>query len=192
MKLYHYSVDSYKDGEKLINGYVDHYTFAEPFILALEKGMSVFMAVLFSTMYTSREIKDLKLRKYENYQKDAVEGIFEYVRQTEFKESSVSRLNCVYYCKTREEAIEYLKEDCLADGLFSKDRIKLLEVDVEDSRIRYYDQQYYNLSMDVIEKNDIEAIIDNARSYYSEKRSYCPLIEIVSDGDNQIIKEILF
>lgn len=37
MILYHYSVDSYKDAERLVNDYKNNYRFAEPYILALRK-----------------------------------------------------------------------------------------------------------------------------------------------------------
>lgn len=49
MKLYHYSVDSYRGGESLINDYKNGYSYAEPFILALREGMDVFKTVYFST-----------------------------------------------------------------------------------------------------------------------------------------------
>ena len=38
MILYHYSVDSYQSGEKLINDFKKQYRFAEPFILSLQRG----------------------------------------------------------------------------------------------------------------------------------------------------------
>ena len=76
MILYHYSVDSYNGGERLINDYKNIYRFAEPYILALRKSREIFDAVFFSTMYMSREVNALGLRKCDNYQKDSVEGIF--------------------------------------------------------------------------------------------------------------------
>ena len=51
----------------------------EPFILALRENISVFKATYYASMYFSRELCDLKLRKHENFRKDAVEAIFEYV-----------------------------------------------------------------------------------------------------------------
>ena len=38
MILYHYSVDSYRGGECLINDYKRGFRFAEPFLLALDAG----------------------------------------------------------------------------------------------------------------------------------------------------------
>lgn len=42
MILFHYSVDSYTDAPSLTNDYVGHYKYAEPFLLALERGRAVF------------------------------------------------------------------------------------------------------------------------------------------------------
>ena len=189
MKLYHYSVDSYKGDEQLVNDFKNNYGFAEPYILALKESRAVFEAVFLSTMYMSRELKALGLRKYENYEKDAVEGIFEYVRETEFPEKT-SRLRCVYYCETEKEALDYAMDDCIADGLFTKEQVALLEVEVEESRICRYDQTFYNLASEAIESNDIDSVFNYARQYFSCKRSENPLIEIVSDGSNRVLRRI--
>lgn len=191
MKLYHYSVDSYQGAKQLTNDYKNNYQFAEPYILALRESREAFDAVFLATMYMSREIKALGLRKYENYQKDAVEGIFEYVRETEFPENT-SRLRCVYYCETEQEALAYAKEDCFSDGLFTKDQVALLEVEVEDSSIRRYDQSYYNLALEAIKKHNIDSVFAYARQYYSCQRSDHPLIEVVADGSNTVLRTIAY
>ncbi|MBR1710587.1 MAG: hypothetical protein IJ719_17480 [Clostridia bacterium] len=191
MKLYHYSVDSYQGAKQLTNDYKNNYRFAEPYILALRESREAFDAVFLATMYMSREIKALGLRKYENYQKDAVEGIFEYVRETEFPENT-SRLRCVYYCETEQEALAYAKEDCFSDGLFTKDQVALLEVEVEDSSIRRYDQFYYNLALEAIKKHNIDSVFAYARKYYSCQRSDHPLIEVVADGSNTVLRTIAY
>lgn len=191
MKLYHYSVDSYRGAEHLTNDYKNNYQFAEPYILALRESREVFKAVFFAAMYMSREIKSLGLRKYENYLKDAVEGIFEYVKETEFPEST-SRLRCVYYCESVQEALSYVRDDCISDGLFSKEQVIILEVEVEDSSIRRYDQTYFNLASEAVEKNDIDSVFAYARQYFSCRRSENPSIEIAADGNNMVLRKIEF
>lgn len=191
MILYHYSVDSYNGGERLINDYKNNYRFAEPYILALRKSREIFDAVFFSTMYMSREVNALGLRKYDNYQKDSVEGIFEYIRETEFPKST-SRLRCVYYCETEKEALDYANEDCIESGLFTKEQIALLKVEVEDSRVFRYDQVFFNLASEAVEKNDVESVFMYARKYFSCQRSDMPLIEVVSDGDNHVLQRIVY
>ncbi len=191
MKLYHYSVDSYKGARHLTNDYKNNYQFAEPYILALRQSRKTFDAVFLATMYMSREVKALGLRKYENYQKDAIEGIFEYVRETEFP-NDTSRLRCVYYCENKRDALDYVQEDCLSNGLFEKEQVVLLEVEVEENRIRRYDQSFFNLASEAIEQNDIDSVFSYARQYFSCRRSENPLIEIVADGDNIVLRKIEF
>ena len=191
MILYHYSADSYQGGSTLINDYKKQYQYAEPFILALRQNMDIFKAAYYAAMYMGRELVSLNLRKYENYCKDAVEAVFEYVRETEFPELP-GRLNCVYYCRTKEEALSFLEDDCLADGLFSKEQVKLLEVEVEEARVRIYDQNFYNQAMEEIKRQDFESVFTNARKYYSLERTEEPLLEIIADGQNRIIAEIQY
>ena len=142
-------------------------------------------------MSYSRELCALGLRKHENYAKDAVEGIFEWVRRRDFSADSASRVGCVYYCESKDEAIAYLKADCLDNGDFSVDQVKLLEVEVDAARVFRYDQSFYNRAIDAMEqKRDLDAVIALAKAYFSKRRSEEPLIEILSDGKNRVIREI--
>lgn len=186
MILFHYSVDSYTDAPSLTNDFAGHYKYAEPFLLALERGRQVFDAVFYSAMYASRDLVDLGLRKNENYRKDAVEGIFEYVRRTEFGGVPVSRLHCVYYCASMEEARKYAWDDALKGGGFTKEQVKLLTVETEENRAYAYDQEFYNTAMKAVEKNDIDAVFPLARKYFALERTESPLIEILADGENRV------
>jgi biopolymer transport protein ExbD len=76
-------------------------------------------------------------------------------------------------------------------GRTHEDQVKLLEVEVEDSRIFMYDQCFYNRAVDVLEKTrDLEAVKALAEAYFSMQRSAEPLIEILSDGKNRVIREL--
>ncbi|MBP5659742.1 MAG: hypothetical protein J6X08_00255, partial [Lachnospiraceae bacterium] len=81
-------------------------------------------------------------------------------------------------------------DDCIADGLFTKEQVALLEVEVEESRICRYDQTFYNLASEAIESNDIDAVFNYARLYFLCKRSENPLIEVVADGANRVLRRI--
>ena len=187
MILFHYSVDSYTDSPSLTNDFAGHYKYAEPFLLALERGRQVFDAVFYSAMYASRDLVDLGLRKNENYRKDAVEGIFEYVRRTEFGGVPVSRLHCVYYCASLEEVRKYAWDDALKGGGFTKEQVKLLTVETPEERTYAYDQEFYNAAMKAVEKNDIDAVFALARKYFALERTENPLIEILADGENRVL-----
>jgi len=191
MILFHYSVDSYQGGDTLYNDYKNLFRFAEPFILALERSEDCFWSTYFSAMSYSRDLCALGLRKRENYLKDALEGIFEYVRKHEFNDRSVSRIHCVYYCREKDEAISFLKDDCIDSGEFSVDQVKLLEVEVEDKSIFEYDQSFFNEAEGIIEKErNLEKVFELARKYYSLDRTDAPLIEVLSSGKNRILKVI--
>ena len=192
MVLYHYSVDSYTGDASLVNDYGKHFRFTEPLLLALERGCETFYGAYYAAMYFSRELCDMKLRKYENYRKDAVEAIFEYVRRTKLPETSVSRQVCVYYCDSVEAAKKYMYDDCLADGNFTKEQVKLLRVEVDETRVRRYDQTFYNRAIAAAEKGDIDAAFALAERYFSGERSDEPLIEILSDGENRVLGEVEF
>mgnify|MGYP002523908188 FL=1 len=147
----------------------------------------MFDAVFYSAMYASRDLVDLGLRKNENYRKDAVEGIFEYVRRTEFGGVPVSRLHCVYYCASLEEARKYAWDDALKGGGFTKEQVKLLTVETPEERTYAYDQEFYNAAMKAVEKNDIDAVFALARKYFALERTENPLIEILADGENRVL-----
>ena len=191
MILYHYSVDSYRGGGKLVNDFKNNYRFAEPYLLALDEGEACFRSVYLAALATARELCALGLRKHENCGKDAVEGIFEWVRRREFPDSSASRVGCVYYCESREEAVAYLRDDCIDNGDFAWEQVKLLEVEVEDERVFRYDQSFYNRAVERFEQSrDLAGAIALARAYFSLQRSEQPLIEILADGENRVLREI--
>lgn len=82
---------------------------------------------------------------------------------------SVSRIGCVYYCENQDEAIAYLKDDC----------------------IYLYDQSFFNQAESIMEtENALDKVIELARKYYSLERTDTPLIEVLSDGKNRILREI--
>ena len=191
MILYHYSVDSYKGGDSLICDYKRQHRFAEPFYLALERSEDCFFGVYFAAMACARELCALGLRKHENYIKDAVEGVFEFVRRHRFVDRSVSRVGCVFYCESVSEAITCLKADCIDNCDFSPEQVKLLEVEVEDGRVFYYDQSYYNRATEIMEnERNLAAVMALAEAYFNQERSASPIIEILSDGENRILREL--
>ena len=67
-----------------------------------------------------------------------------------------------------------------------------MEVEVEESRIRHYDQSFYNLALEAIDQNDIDSVFSYARQYFSCQRSNNPLIEVVADGDNNVLRSIAY
>lgn len=191
MILYHYSVDSYKEGGRLFNDYKKQFRFAEPYLLALEQGEACFWSVFYANMAFSRELCALGLRRHENFIKDAAEGIFEFLRRRDCPACSASRVGCVYYCESKEEAVSYLREDCLDSGDFSPEQIRLLEVEVEERRVFRYDQTFYNRAVSELGAGrDLQKVFALAGAYFAGERSDTPLIEILSDGENRVVREL--
>ena len=191
MILYHYSVDSYRGGDTLLNDYNGLYRFAEPFLLALERSEDCFWSTYFSAMAYTRELCALQLRKHENYVKDAVEAAFEFVRKRDFGDCSVSRIGCVYYCESREAALACLAKDCLDNGDYTVEKVKLLEVDVAEDSIHRYDQSWFNRAEKIMEtERDLEKVLALAADYFSHALSEEAIVEILSAGRNRIIRQI--
>ena len=99
----------------------------------------------------------------------------------------VSRLHCVYYCASMEEARKYAWDDALKGGGFTKEQVKLLTVETPEERAYAYDQEFYNAAMKAVEKNDIDAVFALARKYFALERTESPLIEILADGENRVL-----
>ena len=71
-----------------------------------------------------------------------------------------------------------------------REQVCLLEVEVDESRVYRYDQQFYNLAMEAMEKNETDAVFEMAKRYFSKERTKEPLIEILCDSPNEVVREI--
>ncbi len=157
--------------------------------MALKKNKEVFYATYYSALYLERQIRDMGLRSYKTCPKDATEAIFEYTRQILFPDA-VSRISCVFYCETLEEAVQCAMEDWINCGDKTKEEVKILMVDVDDSRIARYDQVLYNEAYEAVEHCNFEKAMKLAENYFAGKQSENPIFELVSDGTNKVVKEI--
>ena len=102
MIVYHYS-QTLKEGDRLEPGHVDYMDLCEPFIKALERSRDCFIGMLLSGKYMFAVLNRLDRRCWADYAKWATEGLFEFVRKTEFPQC-VSRLHCSYFCIGLDDA----------------------------------------------------------------------------------------
>lgn len=94
-------------------------------------------------------------------------------------------------CKTADEAVKYLRDDCLDSGDFTREQVKLLEVETDGSRVFSYDQYFFNEAERVMEdERSLERVKELARRYFSGEMSENPLVEILSDGKNKVLREL--
>lgn len=185
MLAYHYSV-TYEGDASLKNDYHNKYATAEPFIFALEEGRGVFSSMLLWGIYKDRLLKSEKKGWFE-YAKDATEAVFEFVRRREFPDHSVSRLNCVYAVDSLEEARKYAEEDW-----GDEPALKILELELDEEKTVRYDRALYDKAYEGLTQfrggNDLDAAMEYARRYFSKDRSETPVYELLSDGENRVIR----
>ncbi len=192
MNLYHYSL-SYNGDKTLQNDYNKHFSLAEPMLLALRKSIDKLDNLVLSLLYLCRVYENCNPGEKSylfNYEKNEVEAIFEYIRETEFPHNSVSRLNCVYYFRSVESAMKALYEDWIVCGDATKEEVKLLEVEVLDGLVMDYDQYWYNCAYDCMKEQNIEKVMEYARRYFSGTMSDSPTTETLCSSENHVLREI--
>ena len=128
-------------------------------------------------------IASMKLQgdEWREYVKWCVEGIFEFVRETEFS-FLPSRLNCSYYF----DNIEYYKVLYEAGWAQKSEeeraQIRLFEVDLEEEKPTKYDMLLFDEAFDVmLNTKNIKGVVECARKYFSGECSNNPVWEIMSD-----------
>lgn len=190
MIAYHYSVTYQEGTQSLQKDYRKNHLLAEPYIRAMENSHDIFSSMLLWGMYRDRWERRENKRKFE-YAKDALEGVWEYVRKNEFSDHSVSRLNCVYGCVSLEEARKLAALDWGEDWEDSS-TLKILELELNPDRTMVYDQTFYNEAYDRMVdyhgEADLQVIMDLARRYFSGEKSENYLPEVLSDGENRILR----
>ncbi len=194
MILYHYSY-TYKGDCSLQNDYHKRFALAEPMLIALRKGIDAFDNLILSLLYICRADESWNEGKksyLHNFEKDAVEAIFEYIRETEYPNDSISRLNCVYYFRDLDSAVKAVYEDWINCGDATKDeiKIKMLKVEVADGSAKDYDQHWYNCAYDAMKKQNVSEVMELARKYFSETMSETPMLETLCSSNNHILGEI--
>lgn len=187
MIAYHYSVD-YTDAPSLLPDFKKKSRRVIPMLRALEKGRDWFEIFLLHEQYLAVQAEEDG--GFRNYVKDAVEAVFEYIRKTEFAENSISRINCVYLCRNFDSTVHALYDDWINCGDCTKEDVKLLEVQVDDNCCQEYDQVFYDQAYELMQTHSIDEAMECARRYFSHQLSQTPMLELLSDGENQILRRL--
>lgn len=191
MILYHYNIQSYHGDESLLNDYDHHGDECKPFVEALRVGVQAYLD-LFEKCEKHYETTGEDLYGYDF--KGAVEGAFEYIRLTEFPDHSVSRVGCVYYCRTQQEAIDLVKANVLAEGIHSAEECTILEVEVEDGTVYEYDQHWYDKAWDLLDEKldaeNLKQVFSWACRYFQGVLSENPDKELLSAGKNRVLRVV--
>lgn len=171
MKAYHMS-QTLQVGDKLKAGYKRNEIRCREVISTLEQ----------SEQCLETTIASMKLQgdEWREYVKWCVEGIFEFVRETEFS-FLPSRLNCSYYF----DNIEYYKVLYEAGWAQKSEeeraQIRLFEVDLEEEKPTKYDMLLFDEAFDVMLNTKCSAtrFLRN-RDRIDEKKS--PILRSISEA----------
>ena len=192
MKLYHMS-DSLSVGTELVPDYKRNAGLAEPFVKALQLNQDVFFAMMLNAFYFGEVLAKYKMNGMPtNETKWACEGLFEYIRRTEFPDQC-SRLKSNYYYDTLENCKKLYFEDWGNASEEERQKIRLFEVEVDGKMCKYdmilFDKAF-DLLADLESPDGIAEIYDIARAYFRGTFSQDSIIEILSDGKATAIKDI--
>ena len=192
MKLYHMS-DSLSVGVELISDYKRNAGLVEPFVKALQFNQDVFYAMLLNAFYFGEVLAKYKMTGMPtNETKWACEGLFEYIRRTEFPDKC-SRIKSNYYYDSLENCKKLYFEDWGNASEEERRKIRLFEVEVEGDLCKYdmtlFDKAY-DLLADLESPDEVAEIYDIARAYFRGTLSQDYIIEILSEGKAIVINDI--
>ena len=119
-----------------------------------------------------------------------VEGAFEYIRETEFP-LIPSRMKSTYYF----EELDYFKTLYQAgwaqEPAEIQAQIHLFEVEIDGEPLHRFDMCVFDEAYDVmLEKQDLQFVIETARRYFSGEQTANPVWEIMSDKPAKAVKDI--
>lgn len=122
----------------------------------------------------------------------ACEGLFEYIRRTEFPDKC-SRLKSNYYYDTLENCKKLYFEDWGNASEEERRKIRLFEVEVDGDICKcdmtLFDKAY-DLLADLESPDGVAEIYDIARAYFQGTLSRDYIIEILSEGKAIAINDI--
>ena len=189
MILYHYS-QTLKEGDRLVPGYVDYMDLCEPFIKALERSRDCFFGMLLSGRYMFSVLDRSGLRQWADYAKWATEGLFEFVRKTEFPQC-VSRLHCSYFCTSLDDARKAFIEGWGEEDEDEQEKVHLFEVEVTEDSLQMRDISVFDAAYDALnDDQDVETAVELARKYFSGGHGDEPYWEYLSSGDAVAVKDV--
>lgn len=188
MILYHMS-DTLCVGDVLKRDFKDNLSLAEPFVKALSVSEECFNSVFLSAKYLRASLKKFGLCDMQtDHIKWAAEGIFEYIRRAEFPKLPC-RLTGSYFFDSIENCRELFEEDWGSASEEERSKIRLFEVELNDSAPRKFDMRLFDEAYDLLWENENPAeIIPIARKYFSGE--IIGTAEILSEAPARVIRDI--
>lgn len=192
MILYHIS-DTLQLGEMMSQDYKKNMELVVPFVQALKRSEDCFYALLLNAKLMKSVFGKFGMRDMQtNYVKWATEGIFEYIRITEFPECYSRMISNYFYdnipnIKQLYEVYWDMKEN---DERFN---FHVYEIEVEDEFPQKRDMVFFDNAFDDLwDNDDIHTAIDCARKYFKGEHTATPVWEIMSDKPAKAVRDISY
>ncbi len=189
MHYYHMS-ETLKIGDGLVPDYKRGSALVTPFVQSLHRSEDCFYGMYLSAKYMWAVLGKFSLREWSDYVKWSCEGIFEYIRQTEYPDS-VSRIRCNYYYDNLENVRTLYAYDWGEASEEERSAIHLFEVDLADPTPQIRDMRLYDMAYDaLLERDDVATAMESARRYFAGACTDEPVWEILSDQPSKAIKDL--
>ena len=188
MKVYHMS-ETLKLGDTLEVDHQKLITLTEPFVQALEHSLDCFYGMVLNGKYLYAVLCKFGLKEWSNYLKWATEGVFEFVRKTEFP-NAISRLNCNYFYDNLENIKRLYEYDWGQESEETRSKLHLFEVVIDDDAPQKNDMKLFDKAYDAMEKQDVQTVLACAQGYYAGDHTENPIWEILIQKDVKVKKDI--
>lgn len=190
MKLYHIS-DTLRMGETMAQDYKKNMELVTPFVQALERSEDCFYGMLLNAKLLKSVLGKFGLRDMQtNYVKWAAEGIFEFIRRTEYPDS-YSRILSNYFFDNVSDILRLYLEDWNMAEKEERWNFHLYEMEVEDDAPQKRDMRLFDEAFAAMwEHDDLQTAFACARKYFAGGQSEDPIMEILSDKPARAVTDI--
>ncbi len=182
MILYHMS-QTLRIGEQLQADYLKKAERYQPYIQALKKGENRIFDLI------EHEDKGGAV-SWSDIVKRCVEGVFEYIRETEFTQIP-SRLNSSFYFDCLAHFGILYQAGWAQEPAEIQAQIHLFEIEIAEEHPHKFDMCIFDEAYDaMLERQDLRFILDSARRYFSGQHTLAPVWEIMSDKPARAVRDI--
>ena len=189
MSLYHMS-QTLALGDELKADFDRISALCQPFIQALERGEECFYTMVLNGKYLFAVLSKFRLREWSDYAKWATEGAFEYIRRTEYPDCP-SRLYSMFYYDDLTNCRKLYEYDWGEETEEERNKVHLFEIELQDPEPKRFDMCLYDAAYDAMsDHQDVQAVLENARAYFSGGRTDRPVWEILSDRKAVAVKDV--
>lgn len=182
MIVYHMS-QTLQLGDLLQPDYLKKADRYRPYIQALREGAKPFYGLIEHKM-TEESVEWNELVKC------CVEGVFEYIRETEFP-LIPSRLKSNYYFESLDNFELLYQAGWAQESAEKQAQIRLFEIEITEEFLHKFDMCIFDEAYDTMsERQDLQLVLASARRYFAGEQTAEPVWEIMSDKPARAIRDI--